>query len=351
MGMFTRLFGGKAGAAERSAQRARAVNLVAPSPGEPSFAEAVPNRVVVAFHAHDNLEGFSGNFLTAVTRGFTSVGQRELVLSLRLGDSEQPIPKMQEILRFFATVQAWAEAGSIVDQGGLTQFGERALFSVRHGGLIYVEARAISGIDLPARALSAVFVQAPEIGAARDYGTYRVLTRIGAQLRLFPFPTWGALDRPSTITARESESLLSKVLRMHVPSASFLVADQCLRLTIPRDAKSLARGVSSLPTNSAFVLLTRPAASANAILTWKPGQREMTGISPDGSDGSRLSGCCAMFVPSSRADEARPFEDGYSVLLSEERWTEWLAALIEQRPLSFELAGEMRFELEWDSST
>ena len=249
-------------------------------------------------------------------------------------------------------MQAWAEAGSIVDEGGLTQFGERALFSGPHGGLLYVEARADFRRRL-ARASAFGGLRPSTRRSARlaTMGLTACLTRIGAQLRLFPFPTWGALDRPSAITARESESLLSKVPRMHVPAASFLVADQCLRLTIPRDAKSLARGVSSLPTNSAFVLLTRPAASANAILTWRPGQREMTGISPDGSDGSRLSGCFVMFVPSSRADEARPFEDGYSVLLSEERWTQWLAALIEQRPLSFELAGEMRFELEWDSNT
>ena len=349
MGMFTRLFGGKAGAAERSARLAKAASLTAPSPGRPSFTEAVPNRVTVAFYAHDNVEGFVGNFLTAVSHGLVSSGQRELVLTLRLGDRERPIPKMQEIVRFITTVHAWSEAGSVVAEGGLTQFGERALFAQAHCGLLYADARAIGGVALPERGLAAILVQAPEIRAAVDYGAYRVLTRIGAQLRVFPFPTWGALDRPSAITPRESETLLAKVPRLQLPKASFVVANQCLHLVIPRDAANLTSRVRSLGVGNAFALLTRPAASANAILTWRPGEREMVGISPDGSDGSRMSGCFAMFVPSAR-DEARPLEDGYSVLLSTESWARLLAELVDQRPLTLELADEMRFELEWDSN-
>jgi len=261
-----------------------------------------------------------------------------------LGTREPPIPKMQELVRFFTAVHAWAEAGKLVEQGGFTQFGERGLFEQAHCGLLYADARALPGLELPQRALSAIFVQAPEIRAARDSGTYRVLTRIGVQLRIFPFPSWGALDRPSAITPRESESLLAKVLRMHLPTAHFVLADQCLRLTIPRETKNLASSVNSLARDTAFALLTQPAPSANAILTWRPGQQEMTGISPDGSDGSRLSGSFVLFVPSAEGDRARPFEDGYSLLLSAASWLRLIAALAEQRPLSLELADGMHFE-------
>jgi len=347
MGMFTRLFGGKVGAAERSARSARAANLTAPVPGQPTFAEAVPREVTVAFHAHDNVEGLVGNFLTAVSDGLVSSGQRELVLTMRLGDREPPIAKMQEVVRFFATVHAWARAGNVVDEGGLTQFGDRGLFGQVGCGLLYADARPITGVELPQRALAAVFVHAPEIRAASDYGIYRVLMRIGAQLRLFPYPTWGALDRPSAVTPREAESLLARVFRMRVPRASFVVAERCLRLTIPSDAKNLASGVSTLAAEAPFALLTRPAASANAILTWRPGQREPTGISPDGSDGARLSGSFVLFVPSEEGDQGRPFEDGYSLLLSAESWRLLTAALVQCRPLSIELSEGLQFELEW----
>ena len=345
--MFTRLFGGEAGAAERSAQRARAANLVAPSTDQPSFADAIPNQVTVAFHAHDSAEGTIGDFLTAATRGLVASGQRELVLTLRLGNREPPIPKMQEIVRFCTTVHAWAEAGKIVDEGGFTQFGERGLFGEAHCGLLYAEARAHSGVQLPERALAAIFVQAPEIRAAVEYGTYRVLTRIGAQLRIFPCPSWGALDRPSAITPRESETLLAKVRRMRTPTAHFLVTKQCLRLSIPRQEKHLASRVGALPADVAFALLTRPAPNANAILTWRPGQRETIGISPDGSDGSRMSGSFVLFIPSAEGDQARPIEDGYSVRLSPNSWASFVAAVAERRPLSLEMDGRPHFELEW----
>jgi hypothetical protein len=347
MGVFTRLFGGKAGAAERSARLARAANLLAPTKSKPSFAEAVPGQVIVAFHAHSDADGVAGNFLTAVTRGLASGGQREIVLTLRLAERELPVPKMQELVRFFTTVSTWAEAGNLVDEGGFTQFGERALFGQAHSGLLYTDARPIAGVELPERALAAIFVQPLELRAALDYGTYRVLTRIGAQLRLFPFPTWGALDRPSAMTARESESILAKVGRMRLAGASFVVAQQCLHLTIPRKGTHLSHALNALPASAAFVLLTRPEPSANAVLTWRPGQREMTGISPDGSDGSRLSGCFMMFVPSAAADEARVVEDGYSLLLTSESRASLIAALVEQLPLSLPLAGAMQFVLEW----
>jgi len=347
MGMFTRLFGGKVGAVERSARLALAANVTAPSPGQPTFAEAVPGELMVTFYAHAHAQGIVGNFLTAASHGLVASGQRELTLTLRLGNREQPIPKMQEIVRFFTTVQSWAQAGSPVDEGGFTQFGERGLFGRPDCGLLYADALAMPGVDLPERALAAIWVDAGEIQAARESGIYRVLTRIGAQLRLFPFPTWGALDRPSVITPLESESLLTKVLRTRVRGASYVVAKHCLRLTIPSSATNLASGIGSLPSGASFVLLTRPATSANAILTWRPGQQGMSGISPDGSDGSRLSGSFVMFVPSTQGDQARIFEDGHSVLLSNESWPLLTAALVAQRPLALELGSGMRFELEW----
>lgn len=345
--MFTRLFGGKVGAAERSARLAQAANLSAPSPGQPSFAVAVPGEVMVTFYAHADAQGLVGNFLTAASHGLASSGQRELTLTMRLGNREQPIPKMQEIVRFFTTVQSWAQAGNWVDEGGFTQFGERGLFGRAHCGLLYAEALAMPGVELPARALAAIWVDAAEIGAAREYGIYRVLTRIGAQLRLFPFPTWGALDRPSVITPLESESLLTQVFRTRVRGASYVVAEQRLCLTIPRSPTNWASGIGSLPSGASFALLTRPASSANAILTWRPGQQGMSGISPDGSDGSRLSGTFVMFVPSEQGDQAQLFEDGHSLLLSNESWARLTAALVAQLPLSLALRSGMRFELEW----
>ncbi|MEO6598323.1 MAG: hypothetical protein ABIQ16_00515 [Polyangiaceae bacterium] len=344
MGMFTRLFGGEAGRVERIALAARAANLTAPNPGEPALAEVIPGQVDVEFYLNDSIDEVLGSFLTAVSVGLALSGQRELVLSMRLGTNESPIAKMQDIVRFLQTVHAWAQAGQFLDQGGLTQFGERGLFGSTNSGLLYADARPVLGVTLPKRALAAIFVEAQEVRAALEYGTYRVLTRIGMQLRIFPFPTWGALDRPSAMTKRESQTFLAKLPRMKAPGVTFLMSANCLRITLPSD-DSLSKGLAALPQKTSFALLTRPAQGANAILVWKPGQDEMSGISPDGSDGSRVSGSCLMFATGSTVDEARWIEDGYSLLLTHESWASFSAAILARRALSLPLANEMSLEL------
>jgi hypothetical protein len=349
MGMFTRLFGGKIGAAERVARAAKAGNLRAPSPGEPAYSDVVPNEVSVAFYAHDDVEGLLGNFLTAVTDGLVESDQRELVLTLRLERHESPMPKMQELIRFFATVHAWAQQGTRIDEGGFTQFGERALFGSTQSGLLYTDARPLPAVELPSKALAAIFVDAREISIARDFGTYRVLTRIGAQLRLFPYPTWGALDRPSSMTPREANTVLAKVARVRVPGASFLLAEHCLRLTLPRGMKQISNGVSSLPAGASFALLLRPALDANAILVWRPGQAEASRLAPEGSDASRLSGAFLCFAPGQQSDRAHLVEDGYSLLLSVDSWAMLIAALVTERAMALSLENDLRFELEWSA--
>jgi hypothetical protein len=350
MGMFTRLFGGKVGAAERIARAAKAANLRPPSPGEPAYAEVVANEVSVVFYAHDDVEGLLGNFLTAVTEGLVASNQRELVLTLRLERHEPPMPKMQQLIRFFTTVHAWAAQGTRVDEGGFTQFGDRGLFGSSQSGLLYADARALPGVELPSRALAAIFVDAREIATARDFGAYRVLTRIGAQLRMFPYPTWGALDRPSAMTPREASSVLAKVARVRVRGASFLLVDKCLRLSIPRGMKQALGGVGTLPEGASFALLLRPSLEANAIFIWRPGQAEASRLAPDGSDASRVSGSFLWFVPSRESDRARPVEDGYSLLLAADSWAALSAALLSEQALTLGLPDDLRFELEWSGS-
>jgi len=347
--MFTRIFGGPAGKAERSARAALLANLAAPSPGKPSHAVATAG-VSVDFHVHPRVDGVTGQFLTAVSDGLQANKQRELVLTLRLGDRENPIPKMQEIISFVAIVRAWSLEGNLVTDGGFTQFGERGLFQRPHSGLIYADARPVSDLKLPTRALAAISVDADEVRTARDYGTYRVLMRLGVQLKLFPYPTWGALDRPSAVTPREGESRLAKLVRMRAPGVSFLVTDDSVTVSIPSDAKDLQKGLRALPSHAPFVLFTRPAPSANQILVWQPGQEGPRWIAPDDAEvaqKARLSGSCLVLIPGGKADQARPFEDGYGIQLSADSWAACSAALASQRPLSLPLADGKLLKLEW----
>ncbi len=336
MGVFDKLFGG----AERRTE------LWPPKPGKSTFVDAVPGKLVVEFFAHDAVDGFSGNFLSAVTDGLAKRRQRELVFTVRLASDEDPSEKMRELVRFVATVYAWAREGNLVDAGGFTQFGQRGLFGRADSGLLYADARAMAGVRLPEQALAAVSVDAREMRTALDFGVYRVLTRIGLQLRLFPFPTWSDLERSSAMTDNEADSRLTQVPRVRAPGVSFLLHDDSLRVNLPSDTTSLLRSLRALAPGAPFALLTRPAPNANAILVWTPGQAGMSGISPEGSDGSRRSGSCLVVVPGGKhVDEVRTFEDGCSVSFSTESWGLLSASLTAERPFALTTPSGMRVEI------
>jgi hypothetical protein len=347
MSLLKKLFGGKADSTKKGASPARLAHLVPPGPGRPTYVDQVAEGVAVDFYAHDNVEGVTGNFLTAVTEGLGKLRQQELVLSLRLEADEDPVPKMQDIVRFVATVHAWAIEGNIVHEGGLTQFGERGLFGRAHSGLLYADARPMPGVKLPERALSAIFVSEPEIRGARELGTYRVLTRMGLQARVFPSPSWGELERPSVMTARESESELANVPRLRAQGVSFVFDANRLVVSIPSDAVTLLSGLRTIPEGVPFALLVRPAPLADAILVWSPGQEEMSGISKEGASGSRLSGSCLLVTPGAQRNELRQCEDGYAVAFRNEAWAELSAALVTQQPFALAMAEGLRFEIVW----
>lgn len=345
MSVWSKLFGAKAVPA---ANAASALVFELPTAERATTVDAIPGELTITFHIHDTVEESSGRFVSAVTRGLSQRKQRELVVTFRLGGADDLLSTMQQLSTFFKTVYVWARDKQLVDAGNFTQFGQRALFDRPRSGLVYADARPIEGVTLPPRALAAILVDAQEIRLAMDHGVYRVLTRIGQQQRHFPFPTWSELQRPSVATAREGESLLAKVRRTHASSVSFVVEGRRMRILLaPSVVGALGRGLATLPPGAPFALLTKPATSANAVLVWHPGQSERTGISPEGSDLSRMSGSCLVIMPGGQEDQTRCVEDGYSLLFSSESWNKLMTALAGQRPLRLELADSSTLEVEW----
>ncbi len=350
MSVWSRLFGEKSESAKAQSNPEAAPGFAVPSLGQPTTVLVSKGKLSVTFHAHDTVEGAHGDFLTAVTHGLTALGQRELVLTLRVdAAANQDVPgKLSEVSRFFSVVFGWARQRQFVDAGGVTQFGERALFGRSRSGLLYADARPIRDIELPQRALVAIVADEREVRTALDYGSYRVLARLGAEQRHFPFPLWSELSRPSVATERENQSLLSNVARTRAPGVSFVVDDERVEITLSPSVKSLlGRGVAALPPGAPFALLTKPASSANAWLVWHPGQRDPLSISLDGVVASRVSGSCLLITPGSKENEGRSFEDGYSLELSEESWQLLSIALRRERALSIPMKGGVTLELVW----
>ena len=340
MSVWSKLFG--------SGEAPDLTRLTPPSRGLPTIVAVVPDALTVTFYAHDVVEGSQGNFLTAVSDGLIKRRQRELVVTLRLDGDDDVSARMRELSRFFSTVLLWAEQRNLVEMGGVTRFGRRGLFGASSNGLLYVDSRPIRGVALPGRALSAVLVDAGEVETALAHGVYRVLARLGDQSGCFPFPTWSSLSRPSVASAREAESALSKISRTRAPGVHFVIEGKRVRVRVPKLSRGiLAQGVGGLDSGTPFALLTEPAANADALLVWYPGQTEPKAVYAEGSDGARLTGGCLAVVPGGQKDEIRVMEDGYSLLLSSDTWGSLASSLLGERTISLPMADGATLEVEW----
>lgn len=341
MSVWSKLFGGSAAPPSPS-------ELVPPTPALPTHLDLDAGKLTVTFHAHDAAENSKGNFLTAVSGGLLRHRQRELVLTLRLGEQDDVREHMRELSRFFVTVRRWARERNLVDVGGVTRFGKRGMFGGSGNGFVYVDARPLRGVTLPGRALAAIVLDSAETETAVAHGAYRILARMGEQSACFPFPIWSDLARPSVASARERESVLSKLSRTRAPRVHFLIEGKRLRVRVPVAARGvLARGMSGLATGAPFALLTEPATQADALLVWHPGQTEPKAIYAAGSEGAHLTGGCLTVVPGAKRDEIRAMEDGYSLLLSVATWGSLASALIGERLISLPMADDATLEIEW----
>jgi len=341
MSVWSKLFGGTDNVRDLAA-------LVVPTATHPTTVALVPGKLTVTFHAHDDADGRKGNFLTAVTEGLLKRGQRELVVSLCVRESDDAQAHMLELNRFFVTVWRWALQRNLVDTGGVTRFGERGMFGRSGNGFVYVDAKPLRGVTMPGRALAAIAVDPAEVETALAHGVYRILARLGEGSGCFPFPTWSDLTRPSVASAREGESALSKISRTRAPGVHFLIEDKRLRVRIPTAARGiLGRGVAALAPGTPFALLTEPAANADAMLVWHPGQAEPKAIYADGSEGARLTGGCLAVVPGGQKDEIRVMEDGYTLLLSDDTWGSLASALLGERLICLPMSDGATLEIEW----
>ena len=153
MSVWSELFGG-------SGEAPNLAELAPPTRALPTTVVAVPNKLTVTFYAHDVADRSEGNFLTAVSEGLLKHRQRELVVTLRLENSDDVSARMRELTRFFVTVLQWAQERNLVDAGGVTRFGKRGMFGGSGNGLLYADARPIRGLTMPGRALAAILVDA-----------------------------------------------------------------------------------------------------------------------------------------------------------------------------------------------
>lgn len=316
--------------------------------GAPARAEIIADALAVDIHVHD-VPSQHGPLTcwSYVSDGLAAHAQDEIVFTLRRDPGEPDDGCPDDPMRLLATLYELAAQGQRVTAGGITQFGEQRFFD-HH--LLYVAAQPLPGVVLPPRCLAALLITDDELRAVRTFGSARVLARMGQATSHYPHPTWSDRRRPGLVLDRTFEaSVLATIPRMALPAAHVVSVGEQIVLAAPRGLASVWRDrLSQLPEGSALALLTALDPSANACLTWVPGQTGPEAIIPPGSDGSRVSGCFVVFVPGGALNGGQILEDGFAIELTGEAWAALRSALIDGGEFAIPQRDDrMAFALTW----
>jgi hypothetical protein len=309
--------------------------------------DVVPGLVVrVARHVIDMQRGpIECN--SYVTQGLAEHGQKEMVFTVRGKAEAEDASFRQRLFSLLASFKQFAEQGRTVDMGDVTRFGDTRPFPGWH--MLYARTWPMSGVPVLRKGLSALLITDKELELFQLCGPARVLALLGKAYSHYPYPPWSDLHRPELPAASILEhSLLPQVATAHTWSARVvqMEGDIILRAA-PGSHQHFRQLFEQLPDETLpFALLTGIDETANACLTWEPGQREPSAISPPGSKGERVSGCFLMVLPGVEKEEARLYEDGFMWCLSRESSKALRRSLCEEQALAL-LVGEHRLRLEW----
>jgi hypothetical protein len=285
---------------------------------------------------------------TYVSDGLWAHKQKELIFSLRRSPRDRIDEFPNDPLRFFVTVYQFAEEGRLVD---VWDFSEARIPDfLGHKGLMYIRPEPRQDFDIPAPALTAILLTDEELEARKAFGPTRVMVRLGQAYRYYPCPPWSDRMRSSLPFARTvEESILARV--PHMWRRGFRVRHDGNRIVLrllPKAGQELHAELANLPLNTPCALLTDLDPAANGCLVWKPGQTQLSAITPPNSDGSRLSGCFMLFVPGQPEDGGKYIEDGFGMLLADASWSALRQAIETRNPLSIPATRDgMSFSLEW----
>jgi hypothetical protein len=319
--------------------------------GEPTWPvelEVVTGKLSARVYLHD-IESQSGPIAcwSYVSHGLAALEQAEIVFTLRRDPDEPSDGFPQDPLHLLATIYQLADDGQRVGPGAVTRFGAQS-FLGHH--LLYVEAQPLDRVPLPPSCLAALLITTDELRAVREFGSTRVLARMGQASSHYPFPPWVDRRRPGLSLARTFEhSLLSKLPCVAVPDVRVGVESNQIMVSALRGAQPPWQDrLAGLSDDVPLALLTARDPTANGCLVWVPGQSGPAAITPPGSDGSRLCGCFVVLLPEQPENGGRILEDGFVMELIADSWKAVRDALIEGRDVGIPAVGTgMSFALTW----
>lgn len=310
--------------------------------------EVVPGELTVTVYSH-SFAACHGpvDAWTYVTSGLARHKQAELVFTVARTPHQDEKQFPRDVLAFFRTVQSLAVEGRLVGVNDHTWWRDQGLAGdadIR--AVVYASARPIAGIDLPHDALALIPFREDELSVAERQGHTRILLRLAARYRCFPFPQWFEPDRPSVFPPEMIEgSLLAKWTKdrkpNQLPGFHVLLEGDRLVLRIPRWQLQFLRGLSATDHFGA-VFLADFDPTADSCVAYEPTVKARTVlVGPDGSLTKRRCGAFLVLeggrgVPNTM----RIVEDGFTVSVHDNNWTKLLAALKGGRPVMIPAGGD-----------
>jgi hypothetical protein len=314
----------------------------------PVRVEILPGKLAARIHRHE-IESQHGLIpcWSYVSEGLTGQQQTEVVFTLRRDPDEPSDGCPEEPLQLLAAIYQVTQTGQRVTSGSFTEFGAEGFFG-HH--VLYVRAQSLTGVGLPASCLAALLVTADELRAVREFGTTRVLARLGQASSHYPFPPWADPRRRGLSLERTLEaSVLSKLPRASAHDVYVGVTDNQITVAALRSEQaSWKERLAEVPEHAPLALLTALDPAANGCLVWVPGQKGPEAIIPPGSDGSRVCGCFVVFVGEQAGSGGKILEDGFAMELTTASWQAIRQALVDGKELSIPATGGgMSFALTW----
>jgi hypothetical protein len=343
-----------------------------PAPQFPFLLQLIPERLSATVYLHDLDCGPEIiSCWSYVSSGFSAVGQKEIVFTVKRGKAEPELPFPGEPLTFFEQIYPLACEGKLVDAGGYTGLGSTGFLSPAFGGILYQNSRlTIPGKELPLELLTALAVTPEEFAVAYKFGNLRVTALLADQCRFYPFPNW--IDRKrncvvsSALQQLMDSSPLAKVPWLRITGCRAIAKHNSLLIKISNQHVCHFQNVIEQisPLGSPFAVQLSLDILADCCLVWQaPGTASVRAV----ADHRRIAGSGAPDTESSKPEHARlggafllfiapvekrhwsMLEDGFAVSLDESSWPEVSAALASGNDLIVSMAdGQQTLEIRWD---
>jgi hypothetical protein len=304
-----------------------------PATGRPkpalSVQDVLPPGLRMRSDVHRWLFGEYTDVLVCVSDGLRGVGQREIGLGLRVYTTADAETAQATMALIFADFHRLAARGQVVGPGDVTVFGPPAPFASVVGGIAYAENNPASPW-YPSGTLVGVMLRPDEAQVAHAAGVYRVLARIGAAVRYFPFPPFFDARRPTVAHPDDSESLSARVPHGRIEGLTITVPSTFDHVTISVPRASLgtcAEAVAAAPAGQVFAIRADPAVDADGWFVWSPGQREPVATTPPGSSCNKICLWNVTIGPGVSENTLKLFEDGITLLLTQDAWRALATAL------------------------